>query len=450
MASKRAHSVTRQLHALFSEGVTAGLTDAELLERFVSRNEEAAQLAFAGLVARHGPMVLGVCRQTLRDAHTAEDAFQAVFLILARKARSLYPGASLAPWLQRVAWRTASRLREQTSVRAFHEQEAAKRVTNVVADRPWDDFAEVMHAEIGRLPAHYRMPLVLCYLEGLSAEQAARQLGWPAGTVRSRLARGRERLRLRLIRRGVAPSTAALIAALSSGTARAVPGALANVTSRAAATLGAGNGLAELVPASILTLTEGVLQTMAMTKWKISGLALLASILLASGALVSAQAPSPSPNLSDADRLRAVEAKLDRLLQALDAAASPNGAGRTQPSGVDPEVPYGGTRTSMVPATIEYELRVWRDGIPMTAGSVRLKAQAGQMTQFRMPEGTVQLRFVPRQDPGPMPPAEPELDRTGVFSSPAAGPMRAGKRVDVRGPRGSGPRGLPSAGTDPN
>jgi hypothetical protein len=179
-----------------------------------------------------------------------------------------------------------------------------------------------MHAEIGRLPARYRVPLVLCYLEGLTSEEAARQLGWPAGTVRSRLTRGRERLRRRLVLRGIAPSAAVLAAALVPGSAwAAVPAGLADTTARMAALVAAGRVAAGTVPVAILTLTEGVLHTMAMTKWKMVALALLVSGLLASRALVSAQQTvEPTPSRSEPDRLRSVEGKLDRLLQKLDAA----------------------------------------------------------------------------------------------------------------------------------
>jgi RNA polymerase sigma factor (sigma-70 family) len=444
MASIRNDCLARQMRVLFSEGVAGGLTDTELLDRFAARNGEAAELAFAALVKRHGPMVLRVCRQTLRDGHAAEDAFQAVFLVLARRARSLYPGNSLAPWLQGVAWRTATRLREQSSLREFHERRAAESASILVADRAQDDLGDVLHEEIGRLPARYRVPLVLCYLEGLTAEQAARQLGWPDGTVRSRLARGRDRLRKRLIRRGMAPSSAVVVAALSSGTARAVPATLADVTARAAAMVAAGHDAAGLVPASILSLTEGVLQMMAMTKWKMSGLALLASVVLTSGALVSAQAPGPGLNPSESDRLRAVEAKLDRLLQKLDGAGDSRGSGRGVPNrGVNDgqaaatapaevvrgpagardmpraaNIRGGAALATIIPsrgagAEIEYELRIWRAGIPMTE-PIRMISVEGETAKVEIPEGTVTVRLARRQDragaeSGPLP--KPTLGR---------------------------------------
>jgi hypothetical protein len=173
---------------------------------------------------------------------------------------------------------------------------------------------------------------VLCYLEGLTAEEAARQLGWPAGTVRSRLARGRDRLHARLVRRGLAPSAAGLVATLASRAAWAsVPVKLLNETARMATFAVAGRMAAGAVPASILTLTEGVLIEMAIAKWKMAGLALLVASVLASGAMVSAQGPpGQGGSPSESDRLKAVEEKLDRIVRALEgsnrttSAANPN------------------------------------------------------------------------------------------------------------------------------
>ena len=285
----------RQIRTLFTMGTAVGLTDAELLERFAAREGEAAELAFAALVERHGPMVLRVCRQVLRDSHAAEDAFQAAFLVLARKGRSFRGRDSLAPWLQQVAWRTAAHLRADVSRRRRHEQRAAATGGEVVVDRAWDDLGEALHEELGRLPARYRLALVLCYLEGLSSEQAARQLGWPAATVRSRLTRGRERLRRRLMRRGLAPSAVALAAALAPRSAwAAVRPASVSAAARAAVLVTTGRVAAGAVPASILTLTEGVILNMAMTKLKLAAVTLLVPGLLAIGAMLPAQPPGPA------------------------------------------------------------------------------------------------------------------------------------------------------------
>ena len=180
---------------------------------------EAAELAFAALVERHGPMVLRVCRAVLADPHDTQDAFQATFLVLVKKARGLWVRDSLGPWLHQVAYRTASCARLAAARRHRHERCAAA-LRKEARVEVHDDLARVLHEEIERLPERFRAPLVLCDLEGRSHEQAARHLGWPVGTVKSRQARGRERLRDRLRRRGLAPEPAVLAAALRPDGAR--------------------------------------------------------------------------------------------------------------------------------------------------------------------------------------------------------------------------------------
>jgi RNA polymerase sigma factor (sigma-70 family) len=318
MVINRHDSSLRDFSTLFSMGAVGRYTDGELLERFAARRGDGAELAFSAIVERHGPMVLRVCRQTLGDAHSAEDAFQATFLVLARRARSLVGIGSLGPWLHEVAWRTASRIRVAAVRRRRHERKASEMVgERASGGEGWDDFGEALHEELTRLPAKFRVPLVLCYLEGLTAEEAARQLGWPPGTVRSRLARGREQMHSRLVRRGLAPSAAVLVAKLASRSAWAsVPVKLLSETTRTGVLAASGRMVAGAVPASILTLAKGVLIEMAIAKWKMTGFALLVGSVLASAAMVSAQAvPGPGGNPPESDRFKAVEAKLDRLIQ---------------------------------------------------------------------------------------------------------------------------------------
>ncbi len=172
-------------------------TDGQLLERFVRQQDEAA---FAALVRRHGPMVLGVCRRVLDNAQDAEDAFQATFLVLLRKADSLGRPALLANWLYGVAYRTAMKARAGVLRRRHHERRAASAPrTEPAADAGRDDSSALLEAGLHGLPDKYRAPLVLCYLEGKTNAEAARQLGWPVGSMSSRLARGRELLRERLV-----------------------------------------------------------------------------------------------------------------------------------------------------------------------------------------------------------------------------------------------------------
>ncbi len=193
----------RQLQTLFSIGVTRNLTDGQLLERFAGETGESAQAAFAVLVERHGPMVLRVCRSVLDDPHDAEDVFQATFLILLRKAGGLWARDSLGPWLFQVARRTALHARSKAARRKKHERIAASLAPESHLEIH-DELGHILHEEIARLPERFRSPVILCDLEGRSLQQAARHLGLPIGTVKSRLSRGRERLKASLVRRGLA------------------------------------------------------------------------------------------------------------------------------------------------------------------------------------------------------------------------------------------------------
>ncbi|HZY84580.1 MAG TPA: sigma-70 family RNA polymerase sigma factor, partial [Gemmataceae bacterium] len=212
---------------------------------------------------------LGVCRRLLRDAHEAEDAFQATFLVLAHKARSVGRPESLGPWLHGVAYRTAARARQAARRRDRERETTAMPDGGPAVEAAWREVRQVLDEELGRLSQKYRAPLVLFYLEGKSTEEVARQLACPKGTVLSRLARGRERLRLRLVRRGVAPSVGLLLGVLAAKAApAAVPAALALGTVKAAAS-GA-------VPATVAALTKGVLRAMLLNKLKAAGVVLLA------------------------------------------------------------------------------------------------------------------------------------------------------------------------------
>ena len=217
MATTKDRALSRQLDALFNIGVIRELTDGQLLERFARGDGEAAELAFAALVERHGAMVLRVCRAHLADPHDRQDAFQATFLVLVEKARGLWVRESLGPWLHQVAMRTASCARAAALRRKMAEQGAAE----IGVRRDPDDDPEltrILHEEIERLPERYRVPIVLCDLEGRTCEEAARVMGRPVGTIKCWRSRGRERLRRRLIRAGLAPSLT--IGAYWPGTSR--------------------------------------------------------------------------------------------------------------------------------------------------------------------------------------------------------------------------------------
>jgi RNA polymerase sigma factor (sigma-70 family) len=234
----------------------ADRTDGELLEGFTVRKEEDA---FAELVRRHGPLVLGVCRKLLRHEQDAEDAFQATFLVLALRAGSLYSPAVLPSWLYGVATRLAARIRAAGARRRAREVPLVDVATPGPQPGPAaEDVAPVLHEEIGRLPEKYRVPLILCYLEGKTNEEAARLLACPPGTVFSRLARARERLRARLRRRGPGLATGVLATALATlpqDARAAVPPHLALTTARLAVRVATGKmGRGPDVPAHLVDL----------------------------------------------------------------------------------------------------------------------------------------------------------------------------------------------------
>ena len=215
MARDRSGGPLRLLSSLFNVGVVSGLTDRQLLEQFATHRDEAGELAFTALVDRHGPMVLRACRGILQDEHDAMDAFQATFLILVRKSSSLWVRDSLAPWLHRVACRAARRAKAEAIRHETLTRHLSERAVTRHRGGDGGDLTAALHEEIDRLPERYRLPLVLCDLEGHTYEEASRHLDWSAGTVKSRLAEARRRLRLRLIRGGLTPASTATAAGLA-------------------------------------------------------------------------------------------------------------------------------------------------------------------------------------------------------------------------------------------
>jgi len=252
-------------------------TDAQLLDRFARRRDEPA---FAALVARHGPMILGLCRRLLSDPRDAEDAFQAVFLILARKAGAIQRRTLLGPWLYGVAWRVALPLRGQTARRRQREQGGVDLDALPADHAAWSDARQVVQEEVQRLPDVYRSAVILCCLEGKTNEEAARLLRRPVGTVKSRLTRARELLRSRLTRRGMTASVGSVGATLAVGTAPA-SAALGDATVRAASLFAAGTAAA----ARAVTLAQGALRTMMLKKVTFAAAFALAAALLGGGAL---------------------------------------------------------------------------------------------------------------------------------------------------------------------
>ncbi len=264
MTKTNSGNVMRELEVLWTSGTLAGLSDAQLLGRFTAAGAEGAGgSAFRELVHRHGPMVMGACRQILRQSHDADDAFQATFLVLVRKARSIHVRDSLAPWLYKVAYRTAMRARASASRYRLTDLDRMEGVEGSAEEAYHLDVRPLLQEELGRLPEKYRSPIVLCHLEGRSHEEAARILRWPVGTVSGRLSRGRRLLRSRLERRGVGVPSAMVSTSLL-GSSRLVP-----PTSLVDSVVGAATGSASTnVSASVLTLTQGVLRAMLLNKLK--------------------------------------------------------------------------------------------------------------------------------------------------------------------------------------
>jgi RNA polymerase sigma factor (sigma-70 family) len=254
----------------------AGLTDGQLLECFLNRREEAA---VAALVQRHGPMVWGVCRRLVPNHHDAEDAFQATFLVLVRRAATVRPREMVANWLYGVARQTALKARAVCARRRVREKQVID-MPDAIPKEPsgTHDLHPFLDQELSRLPDKYRIVLLLCDLEGKTRKEAAHQLRVPEGTIAGRLARARTMLAKRLTRRGQILSVGALAATLSQSAASAcVPSALVSNTIKAASL--SASGQAAAVSSSIAALTQGVLKSMLLAKLKLPlTLVLLAAI----------------------------------------------------------------------------------------------------------------------------------------------------------------------------
>ena len=286
METRQSSIILGRIRTLFNEGRIGTLTDEQLLERFAARRAqateaaEAAEVAFEVLVLRHGPMVLGVCRRVLRDPHDVEDAFQATFLILARRAGSIRKHDALGGWLRKVAHRVAARSRvlsiRRVALDSIDPVSSAEGPGTIVER---EDLRTAVLDEVQLLPEKYRLPVQLCYIDGQTHDEAARRLAWPVGTVRTRIAWARNRLRDRLTRRGLA-LPAGLIGTwlVSSKASAGVPAALVKTTVAAAA----GRAVAE----SVVSLAERMLRAMLMSKIK-----LVTFIVVATGSLAETLLP---------------------------------------------------------------------------------------------------------------------------------------------------------------
>ncbi len=290
MPTKSSGQALRNLRTLFSLGTVACLSDAQLLEQYIARRDELGEAAFATLVQRHGPMVLGACRRVLGDRHTAEDAFQATFLVLAHKARSIARRERLASWLYGVALRCAQKARSRALRQRVREVPLMPSVEIAKPDDPApdDDLIAILDEELARLPDRLRSAVVLCELEGLTRSTAALRLGIPEGTLSSRLASARRLLRERLTRRDAALSVPALIGALARDVrAAAVPAGLIESTVRAATQIAAGAQTSAAATASVAAITKGVLKAMLIANLKGVGLGMIVLVAVATGAVLA-------------------------------------------------------------------------------------------------------------------------------------------------------------------
>lgn len=260
-------------------------SDVDLLHSFVDQRDRAA---ITDIVDRHGLMVMGVCRNILRNEHDAADAFQATFLVLLKKARSIGKSASLANWLHGVACRVAKRARSRSGPQPMYEDPGAEMMsTDPSVKVASEEEVGLIHEELDRMPERYRLPVILCCLEGETQEQVSRRLGWTAGTVKGRLERGRVMLRVRLKKRGLVIPAAMLTAILAQQAVAQVPGALVGTTVDAAMLVASGQLMAGgAISVNALLLSQEVMKAMLVTKLKIAAMILLAGSVVAGGSAV--------------------------------------------------------------------------------------------------------------------------------------------------------------------
>ena len=366
MASGAMGVAVRELRDLFRSGSSVGLTDGQLLARYAASNDGAA---FAALVARHGPMVLATCRAVLRHEHDVEDAFQATFLVLARKALSVRAGDALGGWLHRVAYRVAVQANIASRRRRRYESEMpamAMAIPDRVHPGPELDLRSIVHEEVDRLPEGLRLPVVLCDLEGLTYEQAASRLDWTEPTLRHRLVKARQRLRDRLSRRGVTGAAIGVVLASSEATA-SVPGSWS-----AAAVAAATGGASSLAAAA---LTQIILRGMLMAKLKIAATAVLVVGIASAGVFVmgagrpddpkparNAPAPVQKPQAAVEDKPKA--AVSGAMIEVHGRVVDPNGrpvaGAAVQTAYVDREIKHPPETTSGPDGRLFLRLSPWR------------------------------------------------------------------------------------------
>jgi RNA polymerase sigma factor (sigma-70 family) len=303
--------VLRQIRATAAAGRLSAAPDRHLLDLFVRQRDETA---FAAMLERHGPMVLGVCRRTLADEHGADDVFQAVFLLLARKAASIRRRDSVGPRLHGTAQRLARKaVADAARGRRPDRRPPVATPTDVLEDLSGRELLRILDEELAALPERYQLPLVLCHLEGRTRDEAAVLLGWTAGQVKGRLERGRAHLRDRLVRRGVS-LTVALSATLLSDSllSAAVPAGLASVLVRSAVAYGSGAAVQGLIAPHVLALMEGAWNTMFASRLKLAIAGAFATVVVGLGAGAFTRTPPMDPSVPVSEQPSTAESENPR------------------------------------------------------------------------------------------------------------------------------------------
>jgi RNA polymerase sigma factor (sigma-70 family) len=333
MENRPLHPLLRYLRRLRGRAGDSALDDVQLLYRFRTQHDESA---FTTLVQRYGAMVWSLCARRLGETPEAEDAFQATFLVLVRKAASLRGPQLLGPWLYGVAYRTASKLLVQRARRSTREKPLPEQIAEEQGESMWSELGPVLDEEIHRLPTKYRLPVLLCYLQGLSSEEAAERLGCAKGTVFSRLSRARDLLRRRLIRRGVEVSAGALAAVLAENAALGAmpPLALREITIRTCLLFAAGTA-GQSLSAPLAALVEGVVRSMFLSKVKLAVVVVLAIGLVGSGVGSLAHKSKADPPSLPALSAKEDDARKDAPVSDPNLVAAPAPAKRKAPAPVN-------------------------------------------------------------------------------------------------------------------
>ncbi|MBI1913371.1 MAG: sigma-70 family RNA polymerase sigma factor [Planctomycetes bacterium] len=327
--------------------------DEQLLDRFVAERDEEA---FAALVRRHGALVHAACRRVLDHEEDVDDVFQATFLVLARQARSVRRRDAVGAWLYGVARRLALRARVAAARRRRHESQAPPLPEAVSADDiTWRDLRRVLDEELSRLPEKYQAPLVLCYLEGRTQDEAAHALGWKKRTLKARLAEGRRRLRKQLARRGLSLSAALAGPLLCARPAAARVSEVTATTTARAALLYASGRAAGTIPARVLTLAERGLSTMFLAKVQATLAVVVTTFFLGGLAILLAQRPADSPRPPAAEK-----AQVDQAGDPLPAGAVLRlGTGRFRHSGGSKELAFSPDGKTLLTQSKNTLLRFW-------------------------------------------------------------------------------------------